>query len=187
MYDLVIRNGRIYDGSGDAPFDGDLAVKADKIAAVGTVDEEQIGSSTRVIDAAGQIVTPGFVDAHTHYDGQVTWDPYVSPSTFHGVTTIVTGNCGVGFAPCRPEQRDWLIGLMEGVEDIPGTALHEGIKWNWETFPEYIDALGNSPLAIDVGTQVPHGAVRAFVMGDPRSEARSCNGRRDLADEADCA
>jgi N-acyl-D-aspartate/D-glutamate deacylase len=166
MYDLVIRNGRIYDGSGDAPFDGDLAVKADKIAAVGTVDEEQIGSSTRVIDAAGQIVTPGFVDAHTHYDGQVTWDPYVSPSTFHGVTTIVTGNCGVGFAPCRPEQRDWLIGLMEGVEDIPGTALHEGIKWNWETFPEYIDALGNSPLAIDVGTQVPHGAVRAFVMGD---------------------
>ena len=166
MYDLVIRNGRIYDGSGDAPFEGDLAIRGDKIAAVGTIDEGEVTASTSVIDAAGQIVTPGFVDAHTHYDGQVTWDPFISPSTYHGVTTIVTGNCGVGFAPCRPEQRDWLIGLMEGVEDIPGTALHEGINWNWESFPEYIDAIGNAPLAIDVGTQVPHGAVRAFVMGE---------------------
>ncbi len=172
MYDLVIRNGRVYDGSGDAPFDGDLAIEGDRIAAVGRIDEERIDPErTRTIDATGLIVTPGFVDAHTHYDGQVTWDPFVSPSTFHGVTTIVTGNCGVGFAPCRPDQRDWLIGLMEGVEDIPGTALHEGIRWRWETFPEYLDALETTPLAIDVGTQVPHGAVRAYVMG-PRGPAR---------------
>ncbi|MFK7897034.1 MAG: amidohydrolase family protein [Myxococcota bacterium] len=167
MYDLIIRNGTIYDGTGDAPFAGDVAVRGDRIVAVGQLDEAQIDATqTDQIDAQGCIVTPGFIDAHTHYDGQVTWDPFVSPSTYHGVTTIVTGNCGVGFAPCHPEQRDWLIGLMEGVEDIPGTALHEGIKWNWETFPEYIDALGASPLAIDVGTQVPHGAVRAYVMGD---------------------
>ena len=172
MYDLVIRSGRIYDGTGSPPFDGDLAIEGDRIAAVGEIDSARIGPETRVIDATGQIVTPGFVDAHTHYDGQVTWDPYVSPSTYHGVTTIVTGNCGVGFAPCRPEQRDWLIGLMEGVEDIPGTALHEGIDWQWQSFPEYLDALERAPLAIDVGAQVPHGAVRAFVMGErgPRHE-----------------
>ena len=102
----------------------------------------------------------------THYDGQVTWDPYLRPSTYHGVTTVVMGNCGVGFSPCRPDQRDWLIGLMEGVEDIPGTALHEGIDWEWESFPEYLDALEKKPLAIDVGTQIPHGAVRAYVMGE---------------------
>ncbi|MGI9602197.1 MAG: N-acyl-D-amino-acid deacylase family protein, partial [Acidimicrobiales bacterium] len=140
--------------------------------AVDVVDESMIGPDTEIIDAQGLIVTPGFVDAHTHYDGQITWDPYVTPSTYHGVTTIVTGNCGVGFAPCRPGQRDWLIGLMEGVEDIPGTALHEGIDWDWESFPEYLDALDRRALAIDVGTQVPHGAVRAYVMGErgPRHE-----------------
>jgi len=165
MYSLVIRNGTIYDGTGAAPFDGDVAVTDGQIVAVGTIDEALVDSGTEVIDADGRIVTPGFVDAHTHYDGQVTWDPYVQPSTFHGVTTIVTGNCGVGFAPCQPEERDWLIGLMEGVEDIPGTALHEGIQWEWETFPEYLDALERRDLAIDVGTQVPHGAVRTFVMG----------------------
>ena len=165
MYGLVIRNGTIYDGTGSAPFAGDVAVTDGQIVAVGSIDETQVGSDTEAIDAAGWIVTPGFVDAHTHYDGQVTWDPYVQPSSFHGVTTIVTGNCGVGFAPCQPEERDWLIGLMEGVEDIPGTALHEGIQWEWETFPEYLDALERRDLAIDVGTQVPHGAVRTFVMG----------------------
>ena len=159
MYDLVIRNGKIYDGTGAPAFDGDVAIEGDRIVAVGTPDDGQIGAETETIDAAGRIVTPGFVDAHTHYDGQITWDPFVSPSTYHGVTTIVTGNCGVGFAPCHADQRDWLIGLMEGVEDIPGTALHAGIHWDWETFPEYLDALEKTPLAIDVGTQVPHGAA----------------------------
>lgn len=166
MYDLIIRDGMVYDGTGQPPMAADVAVKGDLVAAVGEINEALISGDTVVIDAAGHIVTPGFVDAHTHYDGQVTWDPFVTPSTFHGVTTIVTGNCGVGFAPCRPDQRDWLIGLMEGVEDIPGTALHEGIEWDWETFPEYLDALERRKLAIDVGTQVPHGVVRAYVMGE---------------------
>ncbi len=166
MYDLVIRGGSVHDGTGSPAAIGDIAVSGDRIVAVGSIDEAQTGPGTELIDAAGHIVTPGFVDIHTHYDGQVTWDPYLAPSTYHGVTTIVTGNCGVGFAPCRPEQRDWLIGLMEGVEDIPGTALHEGIDWDWETFPEYLDALERRALAIDVATQVPHGAVRAYVMGE---------------------
>ncbi len=166
MYDLVIRNGLVYDGTGAPPVRADVAVAGQTIAAVGDLDGDRVGPGTEVIDATGHIVTPGFVDAHTHYDGQITWDPYVTPSTWHGVTTIVTGNCGVGFAPCRTDQRDWLIGLMEGVEDIPGTALHEGIDWRWESFPEYLDALDRTPLAIDVGTQVPHGAVRAYVMGE---------------------
>ena len=111
-------------------------------------------------------MTPGFVDIHTHYDGQVTWDPHLTPSGWHGVTTVVFGNCGVGFAPVRPERREWLIGLMEGVEDIPGAALSAGIRWSWETFGEYLDALDALPLALDVGAQVPHGAVRAYVMGE---------------------
>ena len=162
MYDLVIRNGTIYDGKGGKPYLADLAVTGKTITKIGVIEE--VG--TKEIDAKGKIVTPGFVDIHTHYDGQVTWDPYLRPSTYHGVTTVVMGNCGVGFSPCKPEKRDWLIGLMEGVEDIPGTALHEGIDWEWETFPEYLDTLEKKPLAIDVGTQIPHGAVRAFVMGE---------------------
>ena len=162
MFDLIIKNGLIYDGKGSEPFKADLAISNEKIVEIGKIDDK----GRKVIDAEGKIVTPGFVDIHTHDDGQVTWDPYLRPSTYHGVTTVVMGNCGVGFSPCKPDQRDWLIGLMEGVEDIPGTALHEGIDWEWESFPEYLDALEKKPLAIDVGTQIPHGAVRAYVMGE---------------------
>jgi N-acyl-D-aspartate/D-glutamate deacylase len=162
MFDLIIKNGSIYDGKGSQPYQADIAISNEKIVEIGDIKCE----AKKVIDAEGKIVTPGFVDIHTHYDGQVTWDPYLRPSTYHGVTTVVMGNCGVGFSPCKPDQRDWLIGLMEGVEDIPGTALHEGIDWEWESFPEYLDALEKKPLAIDVGTQIPHGAVRAYVMGE---------------------
>jgi len=162
MHDLVIRGGTLIDGTGAPPREADVAVDGDRITEVGVVR----GRGSEEIDAKGRIVTPGFVDVHTHYDGQVTWDPYLQPSSFHGVTTAVMGNCGVGFAPCSPERRDWLIGLMEGVEDIPGTALAEGIRWRWETFPQFLDAVETSPLALDVGLQVPHGALRAYVMGE---------------------
>ena len=162
MHDLVIRNGTIVDGTGAAAFSGDVAIDAGVITEVGAVT----GQGREEIDATGRLVTPGFVDVHTHYDGQVTWDPTLAPSSWHGVTTIVMGNCGVGFAPVRPDRHAWLIGLMEGVEDIPGTALAEGIRWGWETFPEFLDVLDDQPLMIDVGTQVPHGAVRGYVMGD---------------------
>ncbi|NLA35877.1 MAG: amidohydrolase family protein [Actinobacteria bacterium] len=162
MSDLVIRNGTIVDGSGRAAFIGDIAIAGDRIVAVGEVAE----AGAREIDATGLIVTPGWVDIHTHYDGQVTWDPEVTPSGWHGVTTIVMGNCGVGFAPAAPERRDWLIQLMEGVEDIPGAALDEGMSWNWETFPEYLDEVASMPRVMDVAALVPHGAVRAYVMGD---------------------
>ncbi|MDR3498257.1 MAG: amidohydrolase family protein [Parvibaculum sp.] len=162
MHDLVIRGGTVFDGTGAKPIEADVAIDGGTIVAIGKV----AGQAREEIDARGQIVTPGFVDVHTHYDGQVTWDPYLQPSTFHGVTTAVMGNCGVGFAPCKPEQRQWLLGLMEGVEDIPGSALAEGIKWNWESFAEYMDAVEASPLALDVGLQVPHAAVRAYVMGE---------------------
>ena len=161
-YDLVIRNGTIVDGTGAPRFAGDIAVKDGLIAAVGTVN----GSGAEEIDAGGKIVAPGWVDIHTHYDGQATWDAEMAPSSWHGVTTVVMGNCGVGFAPAAPDRHQWLISLMEGVEDIPGTALAEGMKWDWETFPEYLDALEKMPRSIDVGTHVPHGAVRAYVLGD---------------------
>ena len=162
MHSLVIRNASIVDGSGRSRFDGDIAIDDGMIVAVGEVT----GSGAEEIDAAGRIVTPGFVDIHTHYDGQATWDSEMAPSSWHGVTTVVMGNCGVGFAPARPDRREWLIKLMEGVEDIPGSALAEGIEWDWETFPEFLDALEKRARTVDIGTHVPHGAVRAYVMGD---------------------
>jgi N-acyl-D-aspartate/D-glutamate deacylase len=162
MHDLVVRGGTIVDGTGSAPREGDVAIDAGRIAAVGKVGER----GREEIDARGRLVTPGFVDIHTHYDGQATWDPLLTPSCWHGVTTLVMGNCGVGFAPVRPGKQDFLIGLMEGVEDIPGTALYEGIHWSWETFPQFLAALDRGRYALDIGTQVPHGAVRAYVMGE---------------------
>ncbi|MFT4562078.1 MAG: N-acyl-D-amino-acid deacylase [Gammaproteobacteria bacterium] len=162
MHDIVIRNAKIVDGTGSPASLGDVAIEGEKIVAVG----EKLAQGKREIDADGLMLSPGWVDVHTHYDGQATWDPYLTPSCWHGVTTAVMGNCGVGFAPVREDKRDWLIGLMEGVEDIPGAALAEGIDWSWETFPEYMDALDNSFYALDLAAQVPHGAVRAYVMGE---------------------
>ncbi len=162
MHDLVIRGGIIVDGTGNPRFVADVAIDGGLISAIGA----QLNAGREEIDASGKIVTPGWVDIHTHYDGQATWDPEMAPSSWHGVTTVVMGNCGVGFAPAKPDKHDWLIGLMEGVEDIPGTALAEGMKWNWESFPEYLDALEAMPRTVDVGTHVPHGAVRAYVLGD---------------------
>ncbi|RVW07090.1 D-aminoacylase [Prescottella agglutinans] len=160
MHDLVIRGGLVVDGTGAAPRTADVAVDDGRTTTVGEVP----GAGRREIDATGRLVTPGFVDIHTHYDGQVTWDPLLTPSSLHGVTTVVMGNCGVGFAPVEHDQRDWLISLMEGVEDIPGTVLAEGMTWNWETFPEYLDAI-DTPHAIDFAAQLPHGALRTYVMG----------------------
>jgi N-acyl-D-amino-acid deacylase len=162
MHDLVIRGGTVVDGTGDAPRLADIAVDGGLISQVGMVE----GRGKREIDAAGLLVTPGWVDIHTHYDGQATWDPLLAPSSWHGVTTAIMGNCGVGFAPVRPDAHNFLIELMEGVEDIPGSALAEGIDWKWETFPEYLDALEAKPRAIDIGTHVPHAPVRAYVLGD---------------------
>jgi N-acyl-D-amino-acid deacylase len=171
MDDLIIRSGTLVDGTGTEPTTGDLAITDGVITAVGG----KLGQATREIDAAGLVVTPGFVDIHTHYDGQVTWDPYLTPTSWHGVTTLVMGNCGVGFAPARADSHDWLIGLMEGVEDIPGTALAEGIRWEWESFPEYLDALDRGQHVLDFGCQVPHGAIRAYVMGERGAKNEPAN------------
>jgi N-acyl-D-aspartate/D-glutamate deacylase len=164
MHDLVIRRATVVDGTGRDRFTADVAIDDGTIAFVGDLPTSERGREE--IDAHDLLVTPGFVDVHTHYDGQVTWDPLLTPSSWHGVTTAVMGNCGVGFAPARPDEHDWLIQLMEGVEDIPGTALAEGITWGWETFPEYLDVLDGFPRAVDVVAQVPHGSLRAYVMGE---------------------
>ena len=164
MTDLLIKNAKIVDGTGAPSFIGNIAIENDIIIAV-TTDEQDSIKAKHTIDAKGDLVTPGFVDIHTHYDGQVCWDKLVTPSSWHGVTTIVMGNCGVGFAPVKPGTEDELISLMESVEDIPGTALHDGIPWGWETFPDYLDSI-DTPYAVDVGTQVPHVAIRHYVMGE---------------------
>jgi len=161
-HDLVVRGGTVVDGTGAAARTADVAIRDGVVVEVGRVE----GSAAREIDADGALVTPGFVDIHTHYDGQATWDEQLTPSCWHGVTTVVMGNCGVGFAPAAPDRREWLIGLMEGVEDIPGAALSAGIQWGWESFPEFLDALESRRHVMDLGTQVPHGAVRAYVMGE---------------------
>ncbi len=161
QFDLVIRGGRLIDGTGGASRAADVAVRDGMIAEVGAVG----GAGRREIDADGAIVTPGFVDIHTHYDGQVTWDSRLTPSSYHGVTTAIMGNCGVGFAPVKKEHHNLLIELMEGVEDIPGIALHEGLPWAWESFPDYLEFLGGRRFDMDVGAQLPHGALRVFVMG----------------------
>ena len=165
MIDLIVRNANLVDGSGAPARSADVLIDAGRIVAV--EDAGSTGTDAhRVVDAEGRLVTPGFVDVHTHYDAQATWDPYVTPSSWHGVTTVVMGNCGVGFAPAAPDRHGWLIDLMEGVEDIPGSAMTEGIEWAWTTFPEYLDALDGRPRVLDVGAQIGHGPLRAFVMGD---------------------
>jgi N-acyl-D-aspartate/D-glutamate deacylase len=161
-YDLIIKNGMIFDGSGSQPIQADIAVNGATIVAIGSFED----GSKKSIDATGQIVTPGFIDIHTHYDGQASWDSDLKPSINHGVTTAIMGNCGVGFAPVREADRDKLVCLMEGVEDIPGTALHEGLTWNWESFPDYMDALDAMPRTIDLAAMVPHDPLRVYVMGD---------------------
>jgi N-acyl-D-amino-acid deacylase len=162
MHDQVIRNGKIVDGTGAPAFHGDIAIDGGKIVSVGA----KAGAGRREIDAGGLLVAPGWVDIHTHYDGQVAWDPYLSPSSWHGVTTLVMGNCGVGFAPVRRGKEDFLISMMDGVEDIPTETLKAGINFEWESFGEYLDALSRMKRVLDVGTHVPHCAVRAFVMGE---------------------
>ncbi len=162
MADLIIRNGTIIDGTGSPGAVGDVEVTDGVITAVGAVE----GTAAREIDAEGALVTPGFIDIHTHFDGQATWDPVMAPSSLHGVTTVAMGNCGVGFAPAAPDRHDWLISLLEGVEDIPGSALAEGLTWDWQTFPEYLDSLEAKPHTVDVAAHLPHAALRTYVMGE---------------------
>ncbi len=170
-FDLVIRGGTVVDGTGSAPREADVGIIGNRITAVGAVAD----SGAEEIDAKGKLVTPGFVDIHTHYDAQAVWDTHMAPSSWHGVTTAVMGNCGVGFAPCKPADRERLIELMEGVEDIPGAVMHEGLKWEWESFSEYLDALDRRQRDIDICALLPHAAVRVFVMGDRAINLENAN------------
>jgi N-acyl-D-aspartate/D-glutamate deacylase len=176
MADLIIRGGTVFDGAGGAPFEADVAIRDGRIAAVGRCD----GHATEEIDARGMMVTPGFVDIHTHYDGQLIWSPHLAPSSSHGVTSVVTGNCGVGFAPCRPADHTRLIKLLEGVEDMPEVVLADGLTWEWETFPQFIAALDERPHDIDFAVQLPHAALRMYVMGE-----RAVDGAVATDDEID--
>ena len=180
MLDLIIKNGDIVDGTGSKAFKGDLGILNGTIVKIGEISDE----AKNIIDASGSHVIPGFVDIHTHYDGQVTWSEELTPSSNHGVTTAVMGNCGVGFAPCRPEDKERLISLMEGVEDIPHPVLSEGLPWNWETFPEYLDSLSERQYDIDFAAQVPHGPLRVYVMGD-RGANRETATPKDIENMAD--
>jgi N-acyl-D-aspartate/D-glutamate deacylase len=175
-YDLVVRGGTVFDGTGADGFEADVAVKDGRVAAVGHV----AGAGAEEVDARGKIVAPGFVDIHTHYDGQATWESRMQPSSWHGVTTVVMGNCGVGFAPCRPQDHDRLVRLMEGVEDIPFPVLAEGLPWNWESYPDYLDRLAERRFDVDIGSQLPHAALRVYVMGQRGVD-------REPATEADIA
>jgi N-acyl-D-aspartate/D-glutamate deacylase len=175
-YDLVIRNGMLADGTGRDLYEADAAIKGGVISVVGNVT----ASGTEEIDARGKLVAPGFVDAHTHYDGQVTWSNVLDPTSDNGVTTAIMGNCGVGFAPCRPQDHDRLVRLMEGVEDIPEPVLSAGLPWEWESFPDYMDWLSRRQFNVDVGAQLPHAALRVFVMGERGA-------RREPATAADAA
>ena len=177
MLDLIVRGGTLVDGSGAPPVTADVGLQGDRVVSVGRVTE----SARREINADGALVTPGFVDIHTHFDGQATWDPLLAPSCWHGVTTVAMGNCGVGFAPARADSHDWLISLLEGVEDIPGTALAEGIPWGWESFGEYLDVLASCPRALDVGVHVPHAAVRTYVMGERGGDPAEIPNSAELA------
>jgi len=177
MHDILIQGGTVVDGTGVPARQADVAVRGGRIVAVGS----GLGAAHRVIDATGLLVTPGFVDIHTHYDGQATWDSALTPSCWHGVTTAVFGNCGVGFAPVKPGARDYLINLMEGVEDIPGTVLAEGISWNWESFPEYLDALERRQYTMDIGAQLPHAALRFYAMGERGAEHQARPTEAELA------